>query len=70
MRGWLELVEGLERTQARIGIVEVDHVADIDAAVVEMVKEAAAIGIGSSGQPKEPRRSPERCPAGRLRLGA
>ena len=42
----LELLESLEGLQARIAVVESDHIADIHAVVVEVVEEAATVGAG------------------------
>src|SRR5690242_12468328 len=39
----LELLERLERLESRIDVIETDDIADIDAIVVEVIDEAAAI---------------------------
>ena len=41
----LELLESLERLEARVGVIETDDEADVDAILVEVVQEAAAIGL-------------------------
>ena len=39
----LELLEGLERGQPRILVIEPDHESDVDAVLVQVIDEAAAV---------------------------
>ncbi len=42
----LEALKFLERTEKGIGVIEPDHEADRDLAVLEVIEEGAAIGRG------------------------
>jgi hypothetical protein len=47
----LEALEFLIGRQVRVGVAEADDEADGDLVVFQVVEEAAAIGVGSIGQP-------------------
>ncbi len=44
-RMMLELLEGLERRETRVLIIEPDHVADVQPVLVEVIEKAAAVGL-------------------------